>query len=92
MAVIDAAELDSPRQVAVGTFGEVYIADSLNNAIRKLTPAAPTVGHVTNPFGNISVVAENTWCRIRRNETGAGRRYAHVAARRLCKRTTADFP
>jgi uncharacterized protein (TIGR03437 family) len=59
------AELNSPRQVAVGTFGEVYIADSFNNAIRKLTPGAPTVGHVTNAFGNIAVVAANTWITIK---------------------------
>ena len=59
------AELNSLRQVAVGTFGEVYIADSFNNAIRKLTPGAPTVGHITNAFGNIAVAANNTWITIK---------------------------
>jgi uncharacterized protein (TIGR03437 family) len=59
------AELDSPRQVAVGTFGEVYIADSLNNAIRKLTPAAITLGQTTNAFGNIRILAPNTWVIIK---------------------------
>ena len=59
------AELNSLRQVAVGTFGEVYIADSFNNAIRKLTPSAPTVGHITNAFGNIAAAAKNTWIVIK---------------------------
>ena len=58
------AELDSPRQVAVGTFGNIYIADSLNNAIRKLTPTSPTVGHVVNAFGNSQLIAQNTWVAI----------------------------
>jgi uncharacterized protein (TIGR03437 family) len=60
-----AARLDSPRQVAVGTFGEVYIADSLNNVIRKLTPGSATLGHVTNAFGNVPVLAGNTWVAIK---------------------------
>lgn len=59
------AKLNSPRQVAVGTFGEVYIADSFNNAIRKLTPAATTIGQTTNAFGNIPILAANTWIIIK---------------------------
>jgi uncharacterized protein (TIGR03437 family) len=59
------AELDSLRQVAVGTFGDVYIADSLNNAIRKLTPGTATLGRVTNAFGNVEILAPNTWCIIK---------------------------
>ncbi|MBV9401554.1 MAG: hypothetical protein JO062_26500 [Bryobacterales bacterium] len=60
-----AAELNTPRQVAVGTFGDVYIADAGNNAIRKLTPAAPTVGETVNAFGNIRILAANTWVTIK---------------------------
>ncbi|HTX33790.1 MAG TPA: hypothetical protein VME43_02180 [Bryobacteraceae bacterium] len=59
------AELDSLRQVAVGTFGDVYIADSFNNAIRKLTPSGPTAGEITNAFGNIQILAANTWLIIK---------------------------
>ncbi len=59
------AELNSPRQVAVGTFGEVYIADSLNNRIRKLTPNSLTLGQTTNAFGNVKILAPNTWFIIK---------------------------
>ena len=59
------AELNSLRQVAVGTFGDVYIADSFNNAIRKLTPSGTTVGQTTNAFGNIKILAANTWFIIK---------------------------
>jgi uncharacterized protein (TIGR03437 family) len=59
------AEMDSLRQVAVGTYGDIYIADSLNNAIRKLTPTTVTIGHATNAFGNIGNLAANTWFIIK---------------------------
>lgn len=59
------AELNSLRQVAVGTFGEVYIADSFNNRIRKLTPTTVTVGETTNAAGNIEVLAANTWITVK---------------------------
>jgi len=59
------AQLNSLRQVAVGTFGEVYIADSFNNKIRKLTPTAITVGQTTNAAGNIQVLAANTWITVK---------------------------
>ncbi len=59
------AELDSLRQVAVGTFGDVYIADSFNNAIRELTPGTATLGRVTNAFGNVQILAPNTWFIIK---------------------------
>jgi len=59
------AEMDSLRQVAVGTYGDVYIADSLNNAIRKLTPTTVTIGHATNAFGNVPNMAGNTWFIIK---------------------------
>ena len=60
------AELDSLRQVAVGTFGDLYIADTFNDVIRELTPtSAATVGHVTNAFSNVAVIAENTWIALK---------------------------
>jgi uncharacterized protein (TIGR03437 family) len=59
------AELDSLRQVAVGTNGELYIADTYNDAIRKLTPTGTTVGHVTNAFGNTAIIAPNTWIALK---------------------------
>lgn len=59
------AELYSLRQVAVGTFGDVFIADSLNNRIRKLTPVTTTLGETTNAAGNIQVLAANTWLTIK---------------------------
>jgi len=58
------AELQAPRQVAVGTFGDVYVADSGNNVIRKLTSPKPTIGHVVNAFGNIQLISGNTWISI----------------------------
>ncbi|MBV8730490.1 MAG: hypothetical protein JO336_11860, partial [Acidobacteriia bacterium] len=59
------AELNSLRQVGVGTFGEVYIADSLNSKIRKLSPTSITLGNTTNAAGNIRVIAPNTWITIK---------------------------
>lgn len=59
------AELNSPRQVAVGVFGDVYIADSFNNRIRKLTPTQITLGNTTNAAANIQVVAANSWITIK---------------------------
>ena len=58
-------EMNSLRQVAVGTFGDIYVADSFNHAIRKLTPTTVTVGQATNAFGNIPNVAANTWFIIK---------------------------
>jgi uncharacterized protein (TIGR03437 family) len=59
------AQLNSPRQVAVGTFGDIFIADSFNNAVRKLTPQSATLGHITNAFGDLRVLAGNTWVAIK---------------------------
>lgn len=59
------AELNYPRSVAVGTFGDIYVADTSNNVVRELTPGAPTVGHVTNAFGNSAVIAENSWIALK---------------------------
>lgn len=57
--------LDAPRSVAVGTFGDVYIADFSNNRVRQLTPTTTTLGLTVNAAGNIQVVASNTWITIR---------------------------
>jgi uncharacterized protein (TIGR03437 family) len=59
------AKLNSLRQVAVGTFGEVYIADSFNNRIRKLAPTTTAIGQTTNAAGSIQVIAANTWITIK---------------------------
>ncbi|HXP87260.1 MAG TPA: IPT/TIG domain-containing protein [Bryobacteraceae bacterium] len=57
--------LNNPRSVAVGTFGDIYVADFANSRVRKLTPGATTVGQTTNAFGNIRVMAANTWVIIK---------------------------
>jgi uncharacterized protein (TIGR03437 family) len=59
------AELNSLRQVAVGTFGDIYISDTFNYRIRKLTPSATTLGTITNAFGNIPMLAPNAWLIIK---------------------------
>ena len=59
------AELDSLRQVAVGTFGDVYISDTYNYRIRKLSPSKTTLGQITNAFGNVPLLAPNTWLIIK---------------------------
>jgi len=59
------AEMNSLRQVAVGTYGDVYIADSFNNRIRKLTPTSIAVGQTVNAAANTLVVAANTWIAVR---------------------------
>jgi uncharacterized protein (TIGR03437 family) len=59
------AAMDQPRSVAVGTFGDIYIADFSNNRIRKLTPGTTTIGETINAFGNSKVVAGNTWVTIK---------------------------
>lgn len=64
------AEMDSLRQVAVGTFGEIYIADSFNHVIRKLTPNGTTVGLMANAFGNAKLLAPNTWAIIKGTNLG----------------------
>src|SRR5581483_8939205 len=59
------------RQVAVGTFSDIYISDTYNYRIRKLTPSKTTLGEITNAFGNIPVLAPNTWIILKgRNLAG----------------------
>ena len=57
--------LNNPRSVAVGTFGDIYVADFANSRVRKLTPGAATVGQTTNAFGNVRLLAANTWVIIK---------------------------
>ncbi len=59
------AELNQPLSVAVGTFGDVYIADYLNDRVRHLTPLAATIGFMANAFGNVKLFASNTWVLIK---------------------------
>jgi uncharacterized protein (TIGR03437 family) len=59
------AQLNAPRSVGVGTFGSVYIADFSNNKLRLLTPTGTTVGLTTNAFGNVRVLAANSWVALR---------------------------
>ncbi len=59
------AALNAPRSVAVGTFGDVYIADFSNNRVRQLTPSSPTLGLTTNGASNIEVGAANAWITIK---------------------------
>ena len=59
------AELNAPRSVAVGTFGNVYIPDFSNNRVRQLSPSSPTVGQTTNAASNIQVAAANAWISIK---------------------------
>ena len=59
------AELYYPRSVAVGTFGNIYIADFQNNLVRQLTPTTTTIGLMTNAFGNTKLLAANTWAIVK---------------------------
>ena len=66
------ATLSFPTGVAVDSTGNVYIADSNNNVIRKLTPAAnqtpPTPGIIgvisADQFGSLNVAAPGSWVEI----------------------------
>jgi uncharacterized protein (TIGR03437 family) len=62
------AELNFPTGVALDTAGNVYIADTENFAVRKLTPVAPSVlpnGVITaSAFGGAGAVAPGSWIEI----------------------------
>jgi uncharacterized protein (TIGR03437 family) len=65
------AEFFSPSDVALDPSGNLYIADTNNNRIRKITGAAlpssssnPSVALVANAFGEAAVIAPNTWVEI----------------------------
>jgi uncharacterized protein (TIGR03437 family) len=59
------AALYQPRGVAVGPYGDVYIADYSNNRIRRLATASIHIGFMANAFDNQPVFAANTWVYIR---------------------------
>jgi sugar lactone lactonase YvrE len=58
------AFLDEPAGVTVDARGNIYIADTLDNRVRKVTPQGPvlpvTVGGVTNG-GNYQVIVSSAW-------------------------------
>jgi uncharacterized protein (TIGR03437 family) len=64
----DQAELNFPTGVALDTAGNVYIADTENFVVRKLTPVAPSVlpnGVITaSAFGGAGTVAPGSWIEI----------------------------
>jgi trimeric autotransporter adhesin len=66
--VANLAELNFPTGVSVDSSGNVYIADSENFAVRKLTPVAPSInsgGVVTaSAFGGFGSVAPGSWIEI----------------------------
>ncbi len=56
----------STAGAGVGTFGDIYIADSYNSVIRKADAVRHhSAGQTTNAFGNIRVLAANTWVIIK---------------------------
>jgi uncharacterized protein (TIGR03437 family) len=63
------AELNAPTDVAVSATGGVYVADSMNNVIRLLTPPAgsqaPAVTLVQNAEGGSATIAPNSWVAIK---------------------------
>ncbi len=72
------AQLNYPTGLAVDTDGKVYIADSNNNVIRLLTPAAPSIGAggvvSATAFGGASAIAPGSWIEIYGTNLSTGRR------------------
>ncbi len=48
------AEMNAPRSVAVGTLGDVCVADFSNNRVRQLTPGSTTLGDCAARSGGIT--------------------------------------
>jgi uncharacterized protein (TIGR03437 family) len=66
------AEFASPADVALSASGDLYIADSGNSRVRKITGVAapssgtaPSVALVANAFGETASIAPNTWVEIK---------------------------
>jgi uncharacterized protein (TIGR03437 family) len=66
------AELNYPADVTLDAAGNLYIADTQNFRIRKITGAGvpsagsnPSVSLVANAFGETATIAPNTWIEIK---------------------------
>src|SRR5262249_38562536 len=64
------ATLGAPADVALDAAGNLYIADSLNDRVRRVIGAgagggAPTISLVANAFGEARTIAPNTWVEIK---------------------------
>ena len=73
------AELWSPADVTLDASGNLYIADTNNSRIRRITGAGAasngtTVSLVANAFGEAATIAPNTWIEIKGTNLAGGTR------------------
>jgi uncharacterized protein (TIGR03437 family) len=69
------AQLNDPQGVAVDSAGNVYIADSLNNRVRILTPGVvPTItqGRVVPVYSSVPVIQPGSFVSIYGNSLASG--------------------